>query len=156
MRPYRFPLEAVLKLRKMKEEKALDEYAASVNKCLEKRTALLAAVNREENLMQMVLEGRRGAFSPKMQSAYNAALDDARKSIRTAEKAVNESERQKEKKLTLFLELKQEAEVLVRLRKQQKVAFEKEQLRKEELELEDLIMSRRAFKGLQSETIQAV
>lgn len=144
MRPYKFPLEAVLKLRKMKEEKALDVYAASVNKCIEKRRQLVMAERRHNELTHMVVQGRSNRFSASMQGAYNAALDLARKSIKDAEKAVEQSEREKAGNLKQFLDLKRSAEVLVNLRSTQKEAFEREQQRKEEIEMEDLIMSRRA------------
>jgi len=144
MRPYKFPLEAVLKLRKMKEEKALDVYTASVNKCVEKRKQLVSAERRHNELTQMVVKGRSSSFSASMQGAYNAALDLAQKSIHDAEKAVEKSESEKAGNLKQFLDLKRSAEVLVNLRSTQKSAFEQEQQRKEEIEMEDLIMSRRA------------
>jgi len=143
MRPYKFPLEAVLKLRKMKEEKALDVYAASVNKCIEKRRQLVSAERRHGELTQMVIEGRSTSFSASMQGAYNAALDLAKSSIHDAEKSVEESEREKAGNLKQFLDLKRSAEVLVNLRSTQKESFEKDEIRKEEIEMEDLIMSRR-------------
>jgi flagellar export protein FliJ len=144
MRPYKFPLEAVLKLRKMKEEKALDVYAASVNKCIEKRRQLVIAERRHNELTQMVLNGRSSSFSASMQGAYHAALDLAKTSIGDAIKAVQKSESEKAGNLKQFLDLKRSAEVLVNLRSTQREAFEHEQQRKEEIEMEDLIMSRRA------------
>jgi flagellar export protein FliJ len=143
MRPFRFPLEAVLKLRRMKEEKALEEYAASVNRSMELRTELLKATQRQGDVAAMV-EGARGMrFSASSQQAYSLAMHAAREEVEKTRRKLAQANGEKARLLNLYLETRRNAEVLQNLRAKQADKHRLESLRKEEREIEEMVMARR-------------
>lgn len=144
MKTFHFPLAAVLTLRKMKQEQALETYAQAVQDCVQKRNAVLAATRRADDLTLLLMQGEGRRFSASMQQAYLSALDAAQAELAHLEKVLALAEQQKELQLKEFLDRKRKTEVLELLREKQQQEHHREEYRKEEIEIEDLVMARRA------------
>jgi flagellar export protein FliJ len=144
MKKFQFPLHAVLTLRRMKQEQALEAYAQAVQECVQKRNEVLSATRRADDLTLLLTQPEGQTFSARMQQAYLSALDAARTEVKQLEQALTRAEQQKDAQLKEFLDRKRKAEVLEHLREQQKHNHLREEYRKEELEIEDLVMSKRA------------
>ncbi|MBN1404013.1 MAG: hypothetical protein JW942_06050 [Opitutales bacterium] len=142
MKKFQFPLQAILTLRGLKQEQALELYAKSVRSCADRRGELIGATRRMENLEKLISEDGSARFSASMRQAYMKALDEARDETQKREKALEEAEKIKDKQLAEFLERKRQKEILEHLREKQLKEHLAESYRKEEIEIEDLVISR--------------
>ena len=143
MKKFEFPLQAILTLRTLKQEQALETYAQSVQDCANKRSDVTTAERRSANL-ETLLEQKDGElYSASMRHAYLKALDASREEVRRRETLLAEAEKLKEKRLQEFLDRKRKREILENLRQKQFEEHRAEGYRKEEIEIEDLVISRR-------------
>lgn len=143
MRPFRFPLEAVLKLRRMKEEKALEAYAQSVNRTMEARASLVKATTRQTEIADMVQNARGQRFTATTQQAYSLALHAARDEAEACRRSLAEANAEQSRRLAAYLETRRQAEVLQKLRANQAERHRLDNLRREEREIEEIVMARR-------------
>lgn len=143
MKKYEFPLQAILTLRAMKQEQALEVYAASVQDCANKRSDMLSAERRADDLEKLLRQGEGEKFSASMRQAYLKALDVSREEVAHREKLLADAEKLKAKRLDEYLERKRNREILDNLREKQTKEHLAECYRKEEIEIEDLVISRR-------------
>lgn len=144
MKPFTFPLEAVLTLRKLEEERALEAYASAVHKCVELRGRSERAGQRQRYLNELIGQQRTHTFSANLQEAYATALDEARDETERTLRDLADAEQQKGERLRDFLLAKQKAEILERLRDKKRRVHHTEEQRREEIMIEDLTISRRA------------
>jgi len=145
MKKYQFPLQAILTLRALKQEQALEVYAKSVQECATRRTQMISATHRADNLERLIAVDGDNRFSPSMRHAYMKALEVAREEVTHCEKSLSEAEQTKETHLTEFLDRKRKKEILEHLREKQFKEHLSEGYRKEEIEIEDLVISRRSI-----------
>jgi flagellar export protein FliJ len=142
MKKFEFPLQAVLTLRALKQEQALEIYAKSVQDCATKRSDMILATRRADNL-ELLLDQKTGTlFSASMRVAYLKALDASREEVVRREKMLEEAEKLKEQRLNEFLDRKRKREVLENLNEKQLNEHLAEGYRKEEIEIEDMVISR--------------
>jgi len=142
MKRFNFPLQAILTLRALKQEQALEIYAKSVQDCAAKRTTMLAAARRADDLERLLSSDDGAPFSAAMRHAYLKALDEVRDEVTRHENVLAEAEKLKEKHLGDFLDRKSQKEILEHLRERQIKEHMAEGYRKEEMEIEDLVISR--------------
>jgi len=142
MKKFEFPLQAVLTLRALKQEQALEIYAKSVQDCAAKRSSMLVAARRADDLERLLSQNDGTPFSAAMRHAYLKAFDEARDEVLRREAVLAEAEKVKEKHLGEFLDRKRQKEILEHLREKQIKEHMAEGYRKEELEIEDLVIAR--------------
>lgn len=143
MKKFEFPLQAILTLRSMKQEKALEIYAKSVQDCADKRSQMMNASRRMDDLEKLITTDGSGRFSPAMRQAYMSAFDHAKVELEKREKALEQAEKEKDKHLAEFLDRKRQKEILEHLKEKQLEEHLAESYRKEEVEIEDLVIARR-------------
>jgi flagellar export protein FliJ len=142
MKKYQFPLQAILTLRAMKQEQALEVYARNVQECAVRRSKVIAATRRADDLESVLSQKEGVVFSASMRGAYLRALDASREDVVRHQKSLDEAEKEKEKSLAEYLDRKRKKEILEHLRDKQMKAHLAEGYRKEEVEIEDLVISR--------------
>lgn len=142
MKKFQFPLQAILTLRSMKQEQALEIYAKSVQDCADRRKEWLSASRRREDLEKLIGGESSGRFSASMRLAYMKALDEARLEIARRQEALQKAEEAKELRLAEFLDKKRQKEILEHLREKQLKEHLAECYRKEEIEIEDMVIAR--------------
>ncbi len=142
MKKFQFPLQAILTLRGLKQEQALEAYAISVRDCADKRADVLSASRRSEDLERLIGADGEGRFSASMRHAYMKALDESRLELARRNKLLEEAEQVKERKLAEFLDRKRQKEILEHLREKQHKEHLAEGFRKEEIEIEDIVIAR--------------
>ena len=142
MKKFEFPLQAVLTLRTLKQEQALEIYARSVQDCATKRSEMLSANRRAEDLEHLLDQESGQIFSASMRYAYLKALDASREEVVRREKLLAEAEKLKEQRLNEFLDRKRKKEVLENLSEKQLKEHMAEGFRREEIEIEDMVISR--------------
>lgn len=143
MKKFEFPLQAILTLRAMKQEQALEVYATSVQDCANKRTDMLSAERRANDLEKLLSQNEGEVYSASMRQAYLKALDASREDVARKEKLLADAEKLKAQRLEEYLERKRKKEILENLREKQSKEHLAESYRKEEIEIEDLVISRR-------------
>lgn len=143
MKKFEFPLQAILTLRAMKQEQALEIYASSVQDCANKRTDMLAAARRADGLEALLCHEEGVMFSASMRQAYLKALEASREDVARREKLLADAEKLKAQRLEEYLDRKRKKEILENLREKQSKEHLAECYRKEEIEIEDLVISRR-------------
>ena len=143
MKKFEFPLQAILTLRALKQEQALEAYATSVKDCADKMTDALAAERRADNLERLLSPDTGEKFSASMRSAYLKALDVSREDVAHKRKLLEAAETLKSQRLDEYLDRKRKREVLENLREKRSKEQLAEAYRKEEIEIEDLVISRR-------------
>lgn len=148
MRKFVFSLEALLKLRRMKEEEALEAYAEAVNATLAAKGRLLDSERRERELQSLMEVARTGSFSPSMQAAYADALGVARSETVKRGKVCEEATAKEEEQLGELLTRRREAEQADRLRTRLEERHNAAEAKAEENMLEDLAMASRASRQL--------
>ena len=143
MKKFQFPLQAILTLRMLKQEQALEVYAKSVQDCAVKRGEMIGASRRADSLEALLEYGDGALYSASMRQAYLKALDASREEVKRCEGILAEAEKVKEKNLSDYLDRKRQREILEHLREKQLREHLAEGYRKEEIEIEDLVISRR-------------
>jgi flagellar export protein FliJ len=143
MKKFEFPLQAILTLRAMKQEQALEVYAASVQDCANKRTELICAERRSNDLEKLLEQDEGVKFSASMRQAYLKALDASREEVTRREKLLADAEKLKSQRLEEYLDRKRKKEILENLREKQAKEHLAECHRKEEIEIEDIVIARR-------------
>ncbi len=142
MKKFEFSLQAVLTLRALKQEQALEVYAKSVQDCASKRTEVISATRRADGLEKLLEQNDGLVYSASMRHAYLKALDASRDEVLKKEKILAEAEKLKEKHLAEYLDRKRKKEILENLREKKSKEHLAEAYRKEEIEIEDLVISR--------------
>jgi flagellar export protein FliJ len=143
MKKFAFPLQAILTLRELKQEQALETYARSVQDCAAKRSEMLVAARRTDSLEALLGRDDGAPYSASMRSAYLRALDASREEVVRKEKVLSDAEKAKDKNLVEYLDRKRKREILENLREKKARTHVTESLRHEEIEIEDLVISRR-------------
>jgi flagellar FliJ protein len=145
MKKFQFPLQAILTLRSLKQEQALEVYAKSVQDCALKRTEMLSATRRADDFEAILSSGSGTTYSASMYGAYLNALDASREEVKRLEGVLANAEKVKDKNLAEYLERKRQREILEHLREKQLKAHLAEGYRKDEIEIEDLVIARRSL-----------
>jgi len=143
MKKFVFPLQAILTLRELKQEQALETYARSVQDCAAKRSDTLTASRRADSLEKLLAQDTGALYSASMRSAYLKALDASREEVLRREKILAEAEKLKEKNLADYLDRKRKKEIIENLREKKSREHLADAYRREEIEIEDLVISRR-------------
>jgi flagellar export protein FliJ len=141
MKQFRFTLEAVLTLRKMEQEKALEAYAESVSRCLQLRTAVLSAHRRQADLARLLDATRENLFSSAIQEAYLQSMEVARQQAEQLQKNLDTAENEKESRRQFFLSAKRRVDILLNLKDKKKQTYLRETQRNEEKAVEDLVIA---------------
>ena len=142
MKKFKFPLQAVLTLRRMKEEQALEIYAKSVQECASKRADLANFTRRADDLENLLRQKNGEIFSATMRMAYLHSLRASREEVTRRAKLLEDAEKLREKRLGEFLDRKRKKEILENLNARQLENHLAESRRTEEIEIEDLVISR--------------
>ena len=143
MKKFVFPLQAILTLRELKQEQALETYARSVQDCAAKRSDMLSAARRADSLEKLLSQDSGARYSASMRSAYLKALDASREEVSRREKILSDAEKLKEKNLADYLDRKRKKEILENLREKKQHEHLADGYRREEIEIEDLVIARR-------------
>lgn len=143
MKKFEFPLQAILTLRAMKQEQALEVYAASVQDCANKHGEVISAERRADNLEKLLAQDKGEHYSASMRQAYLKALDASREDVARKEKILADAEKLKAQRLEEYLDRKRKREILDNLREKQSKEHLAECYRKEEIEIEDIVIARR-------------
>lgn len=143
MKKFVFPLQAILTLRELKQEQALETYAKSVQDCAAKRSEMVTAARRADSLEALLGQDGGTPYSASMRAAYLRALDASRDEVSRREKILADAEKAKDKNLAEYLDRKKKREILENLREKKTREHLAEAYRREEIEIEDLVISRR-------------
>lgn len=143
MKKFEFPLQAILTLRAMKQEQALEVYATSVQDCANKRAEMVSAGRRADDLEKLLGQREGEKYSAAMRQAYLKALEASREEVVRKGKLLEDAEKLKAQRLEEYLDRKRKKEILDNLREKQTQEHLAESYRKEEIEIEDLVISRR-------------
>jgi flagellar biosynthesis chaperone FliJ len=142
MKKFEFPLQAVLTLREMKEEQALEIYAKSVQECATKKEDLIKAMRRTDYLENLLQQKTGEKFSASMRYAYLLSMNSSREEVARRTKLYDDAEKLKAKRLEEFLDRRHKKEIIEKLKSRQKENHLAEGRRMEEIEIEDLTISR--------------
>lgn len=142
MKKFSFPLQAVLTLRKMRQDDAMRAYAESMQAHAKKEQEFQLAHLEVDSLIGMLNQPAGSTFSAMDQSAKLAALSSAREQLEKKSEELREAKKLLEERLKAFRTARHEAELLGRLREKQFRTHLNQNTRQEELELEELALAR--------------
>lgn len=140
---FRFPLETVLRLRQIaeqREERAMEEI---LHKMAQQRQHLTdLATNRERLLQQRetVLRSKTSAAELLLLGGQMQAIKDTEASGR---KQLAQFEEQRRTQMKVYETAHQNREILSRMREQQVEQFKRVQARKEQMQMDDIFSCRR-------------
>jgi flagellar export protein FliJ len=142
MKKFEFQLQAVLTLREMKEEQALEIYAKSVRECAAKRAEVARATARVEHLDLLLRQKSGEVFSASMRYAFILTMKASQEDLVKKTKILEDAEILKAKRLGEYLDRKRKKEVLEKLKEHREENHLAEGRRMEEIEIENLVISR--------------
>ncbi|MGB0371216.1 MAG: hypothetical protein ACPGN3_07660 [Opitutales bacterium] len=142
MRSFKFKLESIKKIRESEEKHALDEYAKAMQR---RHSQELRIEKLEQDLRdaegEIVARRKRTLCAGDLHADRNATMA-IRLQLESTRKELEAALQEEDASRDVFLEAKSNREILVRLEDKHKLDFEKEERRKEEIEIEDIVVSR--------------
>ena len=148
MKVFNFRLETLLHLREIARDKALGNYAKSINVRQEKEKALQDSRSFLEELQLHIGQKRRDSFSGSSQESFDLSVKTAKESIIDAHKNLQHSIQSEEAKKRIYLKADSEYKSLLKLKEKQKEEHVRAESLKEERELEDIIGGRFVFNNI--------
>ena len=148
MKVFNFRLETLLHLREIARDKALGNYAKSINLRQEKEKALQDSRSFLEELQLHIGQKRRDSFSGSSQESFDLSVKTAKERIIDAHKNLQHSIQSEEAKKRIYLKADSEYKSLLKLKEKQKEEHVRAESLKEERELEDIIGGRFVFNNI--------
>lgn len=142
MKTFKFRIEALLTLRKSKTTQAIEAYSKAMARTKECKMAYDGLVQRECALKQEVQEARTGEFIAGEQVVYQTQIEENKKMMRQLLEMLDEAKKEERMRFQDFLEAKKEEDILVKLKEKKQDAFNKEELKREGIELDDIVQAR--------------
>jgi flagellar export protein FliJ len=142
MKKFEFRLQAVLTLREMKEEQALETYAKSVQDCAAKRAEVVLAAQRLEKLEESLRQKNGEIFTASSRYAFLLNMNASHEDLVRRKKLLKEAEVLRAKRLEEYLDRRHKKEILEKLKGRQKENHLAENRRTEEIEIENNVISR--------------
>lgn len=142
MKRFEFPLRAVLTLRKLNQEQALEAYAAAVSEFNAAQDTLAKATSQMEQLTRQLGQQMGDRFSGAMRETYMRALEASRAEAEALKVQLEQAASKRDLRLKEYIEQKRKVEIISHLKDKQEAAHTAAELRKEELEVEEIVVSR--------------
>lgn len=142
MKGFSFRLQAVLTLRESEEEKALEAYAQAMKKRRATEHACEQQTRRIQDLQNRLDALREGRFPATNQQNFFQSLCDAQTHLNKQLELLAKDKEAEQKKLHELLIAKSKVDILERLKEKRRDTFEREMIRQQEKEVDDLIGAR--------------
>lgn len=150
MKPFRFNLEALLRLRRSEAEQAQEAFARALRERQVTERQVELALNEREALGEKIAGLRRGAFTASEQGRLQQADADAGERVHALRGQLQKLARAENEALEAYRTARMRVEALEKLRQHRERAHVQAQLRAEERELESLMTGRRLALGRQA------
>lgn len=148
MKVFKFRLGTLLHLREISRDKALSNYAHSINARQEKERVLRDCQLYLESLHHQIGERRKNSFTGSKQESFDLSVSHAKEKILDANQDLQQALQTENAKKGIYLKADSEYKSLLKLKeKQYEEHFYTESL-KEERELEDIIGGRFVFNNI--------
>lgn len=142
MKPFTFRLQSVLRLRERDQQDALEAYGDAVRRRQERAHARDRARAHQEAFSRSLAEARSGSFRAADQQALALGWQAAAEEVARSEDHLRRARHTESEALQHFLNRKMETDRLLRLKEKQRLAHRAEAIRAEELEAEEIALSR--------------
>jgi flagellar protein FliJ len=142
MKPFKFKLDAVLKLRDFEKQAAHEAYAQAIKRRREIEDGCQYVSENLKKVQSEISSMRQAVFPAAMQQYFFGALQDLQDQLKKLMLELSKAEKAEEKKLNEFLQAKTKVDMLDKLKSKRFEAHFKEELYKEEKEIGDLVNSR--------------
>ncbi|GAB4283493.1 MAG: hypothetical protein Tsb0018_11220 [Opitutales bacterium] len=142
MRAFRFRLESILTLRRQKEDIARLSYAEAVRARVQVEEERSMLVDQMHQLEGSIAETRGKRFLASIQAGYHQSLEYARDRIKDCDRKLERIQAHEKKAFDAYTRAKQSRELLDRSRERSWNQYKAEQIRAEEIEVEELANAR--------------
>ena len=147
MKAFTFRLESLLHLRQSAREKALVSYASSIRDREEVEGKLMKLKSSELKINQEISSSRSCHLNQAKEQSFQNALITVKNSILDFHKKLEDAKRVEIAKKSIFLKADSSHKSILRLKDKQNESHVRNQLKKEERELDDIINSRYQFQS---------
>lgn len=147
MKAFTFRLESLLHLRESAREKALVGYASSIRDRELVEEKLMKLRLSESKINQEISSLRAKHLNPSKEQSFQKALYSIKNEILDFHKKLEDAKKVECSKKGIFLKADSSHKSILRLKDKQNESHVRNQLKKEERELDDIINSRYQFQG---------
>jgi flagellar export protein FliJ len=145
MKAFSFRLEPILHLREGARKSALTIYAKSIRESQKLENELFTLEQSLEDMKKVISAQRKRKFQPSSEIPHQASMSNLKDEINSKQKELQHSRHVENQKRDDFISSDNALKSVSRLKQKQQTVHMSDQIRKEELELEDIISSRYTF-----------
>lgn len=138
MKKFRFPLEALKKVREIEEKQAMSELARVVEKVNEKESARQAAEENYRNEMDHFTISQRESFSLEQYQMYDRYLEKLQSDQKKAKEAIEEIRPELQHHQSLVMEARRKTKVMEILRDRHKAEYDYNLRKQEQKEIAEI------------------